>query len=111
MTDKRLLGSLEPWEWRDATRQIINNIKRLADAALPGSGHVIVLDDYQVANLRALINAIGYGTVNDPPIGRLSALNNGDWVGEIYQKLPYVEHKPNQTWQELRQAVNEKLTP
>lgn len=55
--------------------------------------HQIDLNDYQVANLRAAIEAIGYpsGTAQSP----LSVLHSGDWLGEIYSKLPKLYVQPN----------------
>lgn len=75
------------------------------------SGWWIFMDDYEIANLRSAIVAIGYPWSGDPGLdpGPLGALNSGDWVGQIYQKLPQVEHqRPNRTPQEYRIAAKEK---
>ena len=59
--------------------------------------HQIILDDYQVANLRAVIEAAA------PPIKRnpLYVINSGDWMMEIYLKLPKVDYKANKTAEEM----------
>lgn len=62
----------------------------------------IELDAYEISNLRAALEAIGYR----PHLGMdkrcpLWALNNGDWVGQIYNKLPESAIEPNDTAQEL----------
>ena len=71
---------------------------------------IIELNDYQIANLRAAIEAAGYGTwregrTNYVPRNPLYVLNNGDWIGELYQKLPSVEYKPNETPQALAEKA------
>lgn len=65
--------------------------------------HLLFLDDYEVANLQALIEAMGYATWNDKEFipNPLQMAQTGDWVGQIYWKLPDVEHKPNITWQQM----------
>lgn len=45
----------------------------------------IVLDSYELINLRTALEAI----MQDR--GPLNALNSGDWVGQIYNKLPKPE--------------------
>lgn len=71
----------------------------------------IVLDEYHVANLKAAIEAIGYPA--SPPdyyTGPLAVLNNGDWIGELYQMLPEkVDCFPNATPEELRAEAREAL--
>jgi len=60
----------------------------------------LTLNDYQVANLRAAIEATGYnGVVQDS--SPLAVLNSGDWIGEIYWQLPKgyptgPNHTPNE---------------
>jgi len=68
--------------------------------------HTIVLNDYQVANLRELFKACGYHPHN-PGDKRspLWALQNGDWMGEIMWRLPDVDFAPNQTFEQMRDAV------
>ena len=62
---------------------------------------VLVLNDYQASNLKAVIEASGVNFwrviqndgIEDNP---LSVLNTGDWIGEIYWMLPSViNNKPN----------------
>lgn len=48
--------------------------------------HVIELNDYQVVNLRAALEAIGYPWKEEKR-SPLTVLNSGDWVGEIWLKL------------------------
>lgn len=71
--------------------------------------HSLNLSDYHVANLRAAIEAGGYP---GPPLATdysyplatdnpLTALNTGDWFGEIYNALPVVTHPPNRTAAEI----------
>lgn len=57
----------------------------------PAASYQITLDAYEIANLRAALEA-----VLTFPRNPLHALNNGDWICQIYNKLPKVEHKPNQ---------------
>lgn len=56
--------------------------------------HWIKLDDYEIANLRAALEAIipGRGALPSP----LNALHSGDWTGQVYAKLPPVGQWPNQ---------------
>lgn len=48
----------------------------------------IVLDMYELVNLRAAIEAIGYPWPGDDGESPLAVLNSGDWLGQIYLKLP-----------------------
>jgi hypothetical protein len=88
--------------------------------------HTIELDDYEVANLRALLQAIGYGTPDCESCGRplpytkertdalrspFFAANNGDWVGQVYLKLPSVKHKPNASPEQLAEAARRWRAP
>lgn len=61
--------------------------------------HTLTLNDYQVANLRALLEATGIYTFPEKRAADnpLFALDTGDWLAEIYQMLPKVSYKPNQT--------------
>lgn len=74
--------------------------------------HLIHLNDYQVANLKAAIEAAGYYTWNPlspthVPRNPLYALNTGDWIGELYQKLPNIPVEPNRTPQQMAEdALN-----
>jgi len=60
------------------------------------SKHQITLNDYQVANLKAMFEATGYNS-KEPIDSPLGALDTGDWLGEIYWKLPDVSSSPNST--------------
>jgi len=84
---------------------------RLAEQACR---HIIELDNYEVANLRSALEAMGYNTWSKEfhgeryvPTSPLCALNTGDWLGQIYNKLPDTGHRPNATPQELAKRANE----
>lgn len=75
----------------------------------PYEPHAIFLNDYHVANLKALLNAIGYpwngGAVEeDNPFW---IANTGDWVGEIYNKLPFTQEMPNETGEAMAERARE----
>ena len=62
----------------------------------------IILNEYQIANLRSALEAAGYcdwstQVLNNP----LYVLQTGDWLGEIYNKLPEVDYQPNESPQVL----------
>lgn len=88
-------------------KYIAGEVERAAKGFGQGGKHVLVLNDYEVANLQETFRAIGYGAAGDP--GPLGALNTGDWVGQIARKLPYVEDKPgkrpNQRYDSARQLA------
>lgn len=65
--------------------------------------YTISLNEYQIANLRALINAVGYPWGEVEERNPLWAANTGDWVGEVYSKLPEVDCEPNSTGHEIAQ--------
>lgn len=67
-------------------------------------GHSVRLTDYEVANLRALIEACGYpyGAAPDSP---LKWLGTGDWLGQVYLKLPQVDYAPNASPAEMVERV------
>lgn len=65
----------------------------------------VTLTAYEIANLRSLIEACGYasGRTRNP----LWVANTGDWIGQVYNKLPAVEHPPNATAAQLEnRAIN-----
>jgi hypothetical protein len=77
----------------------------MSNAAYP-----IFLNEYQIANLRAAIEAAGYGGWGAeacPVAARnpLYALNTGDWLGEVYLMLPKVAHRPNRTPEEMAESA------
>lgn len=88
-------------------RQALVELSRISEGLAGERGHVLMLNDYQVANLRALFNAIGYAAhFADTPSSPLSVANNGDWIGEIYQMLPYEgSQKPNVDAEQLRKSA------
>lgn len=61
----------------------------------------IELDKYEIANLRSLIEACFYHQRNP-----LKVANTGDWIGQIYNKLPEVDYPPNVTPKELVDRAN-----
>jgi len=67
--------------------------------------YTIELDDYEVANLRAAIEAAGYWGGQPAKRNPLYALNTGDWLGQIFWKLPQVDCKPNKTPEYLAKAA------
>lgn len=73
--------------------------------------YVIELDEYEIANLRAALDATGCGTwclsMKDPPIksSPLEVLNTGDWLSQIQNKLPKVNVLPNYTSDELAESA------
>lgn len=72
--------------------------------------YLIELDEYQIVNLRALIEAIGYPASEIPFANPLNAANTGDWLGEIYNKLPYTTQHPNLTALEMAQNALRHVT-
>lgn len=93
------------YEQHEARMAALADIQRICQGFAAGGQHVLVLNDYQVANLRELFNAMGYAcVVDDNP---LKVAHTGDWVGEIYNQLPYVgeRQKPNATVSELAQRA------
>lgn len=69
----------------------------------------IALDGYEVSNLRSMLEAAGaiYQTAESPAIspGPLGVFNSGDWLAQIYLKLPLVPNAPNVTPQRYREAA------
>lgn len=67
--------------------------------------HTIELDDYEVANLRAMIEACGMkpGIPKTP----LRVMHTGDWIGTIYAKLPEVAQRPNVPPETLAMRANQ----
>jgi hypothetical protein len=65
----------------------------------------IEFSEYEISNLRALIEACGYPN-GACPRNPLWAINNGDWLGQIYNKLPIVNTGPNRTPNELAEDVS-----
>ena len=90
-------------------RQALIEVSRIAEGLAHNRGHVLMLNDYQVANLRALLNAIGAGywpVEEELRSSPLQVCNNGDWVGEIYMMLPYEgQQEPNQSAAQMRRQA------
>jgi hypothetical protein len=73
--------------------------------------HAIELDDYEVANLRVAIESTGFPYPKFAawaPHNPLSVLNNGDWIGTVYMKLPEVGHQPNASPFELAERARQE---
>jgi len=68
--------------------------------------YTIELDEYQIANLKAVFEAAGYNwhttKIKDNPI---FAINTGDWLSEIYVALPKVQYLPNKSATEIAQEA------
>lgn len=62
----------------------LRNLVGLAGSVNAGTSHVLILSDYEVANLRSAIQACGYASVFRSP---LEVLQTGDWMGMIAHKL------------------------
>jgi len=56
---------------------------------------MIEMDEYEVANLKEAIVAMGYPAQFNLPRCPLGVLNTGDWLGQLYCKLPDVDFEPN----------------
>lgn len=71
------------------------------------------LDEYEIANLRAALEAIcGWrdGRITDEArlgdeSNPLGVLRNGDWIGQLYWKLPRLPYRPNAAPDELVKAA------
>lgn len=72
----------------------LHNLMSSAGAVQAGRAHLIVLDDYEVANLRSALWAAGTASTYQSP---LNVLQTGDWTGQILHKLQQLapDHKPN----------------
>jgi hypothetical protein len=86
-------------------RKAVDEMRRIAGDLSMLDGHVIVLSDYEVANLREMFRAMGHAAAVDR--NPLMAANTGDWVGQIAGKLPHVEHEPNVEWTELARRARD----
>lgn len=68
--------------------------------------YAIKLTDYEIANLKSMIEAVGYPSHNyNTPLG---VFNSGDWLGQIYNKLPIIDYLPNRSPQEYRKMAKEE---
>lgn len=65
----------------------------MQDTPPHGGRTVLILDDYEVANLQRLLLAVAGTTSEGERMVR--EFNNGDWVGQIGFYLPDVDHAPN----------------
>ena len=65
----------------------------------------IVLNSYEVANLRSLLEAAEATKAKRIPPNPFSLIHNGEWVTSIYAKLPLVSRRPNQTALQLAKAA------
>lgn len=70
-------------------REVAGDLHRLLDRLADGdvNGHLVVLSDYHVVNLRSALHATGYASVYRSPLG---VLQTGDWLGELFHLLPDV---------------------
>lgn len=89
-------------------REMLANIGRIVDGLAHGGQHVLVLNDYQVSNLLSALQAAGCcGFHDEHGDSPLDVMNTGNWLGEIFTLLPYVEHKANVDPSELRRRARE----
>jgi hypothetical protein len=90
-------------EHRQVRHEVLGELRGIIAGLQAGGRHTLVLSDYEVVNLRAAIHATGYASAYGGPENPLSVLNSGDWIGQIFQRLPYLgEHmRPNATAEEL----------
>lgn len=71
----------------------------MTDMMKVGNNWVIALDEYERSNILWLLGLIGYSTI-DPflPVTRavepFTFCNNGDWVGQLFNKLSYENCNP-----------------
>jgi hypothetical protein len=63
-------------------------------------GEPLALNDYQAANLRWLLGLVGYPAPL-VAVGDFACANTGDWVGEIYLRIPETDYKPNGTREDV----------
>jgi hypothetical protein len=93
--------------WR-IRRQALADAVRIAEGVARGDQHVILLSSYEAANLRAALQATGYAVADaESP---LNVMNTGDWLGQVWQKLPYIEEsecKPNSSVEEMIRRAHE----
>lgn len=100
-----LLQALE-----DELTSFANAVERKSVRPSSPAQYLIELDEYQITNLRALLEAVGYPNWEIPFSNPLNAANTGDWVGEIYNKLPEVDQHPNMTALEMAKTALRHVT-
>lgn len=91
----------DPLARQDALEELVRIVRGLQG----GGQHVLVLSDYEVANLKEVFRAAGVGAVVDR--NPIQAIHNGDWTAQIAARLPSVDHKPNEDWQVLAQKAKD----
>lgn len=73
---------------------------------MPGQPeHTITLTEYEVANLREALSAVGCGSPWH--VSPLNAMNTGDWVCQVWAKLPQSDHWLCQTAEVMSQRARE----
>jgi hypothetical protein len=66
-------------------RQVVADLHQLVEVAAGTPNNLIALSDYEVVNLLAALQACGYGLADAR--SPLNVLHNGDWLGQVVQKL------------------------
>lgn len=83
------------WERAVAVREAFDEFQRVIAGLLNGADHVLLLNNYEAVNLRALLDAIQtqYPGEDNP----LRVLDTGDWTYQVRMRLPMVDgtHAPN----------------
>lgn len=67
--------------------------------------HVLRLNDYQLANLKAFVETVWRKAGPFPVASPFQVANTGDWIGEIGWMLPDIEYGPNATADEMIQRA------
>lgn len=69
------------------------------------------LTEYQIANLKAAIEALGYGHGANVPSNYVPGFNTGDWLGELYNMLaiPPVTLRPNCQPQQMASTARDQI--
>lgn len=96
----------EPLDRVRMRSEIVAELSNIIREAGNPHQHILVLTDYEVANLREVFRAAGHGwAVDNNP---LKVINNGDWVGQIAAKLVPLatDHVPNATAAQLAERAN-----
>lgn len=83
------------WEKAIAVREAFEEFQRVIAGLLNGADHVLLLNNYEAVNLRALLDAIQ--TYHPDETNPLRVLDTGDWTSQVRMRLPMVDgaHAPN----------------
>lgn len=87
-----------------ARRDAFAELKSIIDGLSQGGDYVLVLNEYQRANLLGVLVAAGIGSVYTSP---LSVINTGDWAAEVRYLLGATDYKPNVSAEDLAQRARD----